>query len=98
MSKEKTFLFAGSSSLAGKTKVRFANDIMRTKTLTKGGHRDVDMQELPYAMTKQQVAEHFIQQGYGQGNTEITLAVQQLAKQYPTPVALEAASEEAFAV
>jgi hypothetical protein len=34
----KTFKFVGSSVINGKTKLRFANDIMRIKVLDKNGH------------------------------------------------------------
>ncbi len=52
MATDKTFTVAGTSKLNGAFKVRFANDLMRTKNLTKSGHTDIILVELPKAMTK----------------------------------------------
>jgi len=52
MATSKQFKVIGKSTLNGKTKVRFANDMTRVKVLIKGGHTDVDLFELPTAMTK----------------------------------------------
>ena len=49
----KTFKVIGTSNLNGKVKVRFANDMTRVKVLIKSGHSDVNLHELPQAMTKQ---------------------------------------------
>lgn len=47
------FTVAGVSTLNGKTKVRFANDMVsRVKILIKDGHADINILELPSAMTK----------------------------------------------
>lgn len=47
------FSVAGVSTFAGKTKVRFANDMVsRVKILIKGGHDDINIMDLPSAMTK----------------------------------------------
>ena len=48
----KTFKFAGVSKRAGAFKARFANDQMRVKVLAKSGHTDINLIELPEAMTK----------------------------------------------
>jgi hypothetical protein len=48
----KTFKIVGKSNLDGKVKVRFANDMTRVKQLIKSGHTDVELFELPTAMTK----------------------------------------------
>lgn len=54
MATSKTFKVIGVSTLAGKTKVRFANDLAtRIKSLVKNGHTDVELFELPEAMTKE---------------------------------------------
>lgn len=51
-----TFKVAGVSTHNGKTKVRFANDLVsRVKMLVKGGHTNIELQELPHAMTKPEV-------------------------------------------
>lgn len=50
------FKVAGVSTHNGKTKVRFANDLVsRVKMLVKGGHTNIELQELPHAMTKPEV-------------------------------------------
>jgi hypothetical protein len=54
MATSKTFKVIGVSTLAGKTKVRFANDLAtRIKNLVKGGHTNIELFELPEAMTKE---------------------------------------------
>lgn len=52
MATSKTFKVVGVSTLNGKIKVRFANDMTRVKVLVKNGHTDVNLFELPSAMTK----------------------------------------------
>ncbi len=49
---DKTYTVAGTSKHNGTFKVRFANDLMRTKNLTKSGHTDITLVELPKAMLK----------------------------------------------
>lgn len=56
----KLFTVAGVSNLDGEVKVRFANDVMRVKVLTKSGHKDITLIELPEPMTKLDAAK-FIQ-------------------------------------
>jgi hypothetical protein len=46
------FKVAGVSVFKGETKVRFANDLTRVKVLSKGGHKDIELMELPEAMDK----------------------------------------------
>ena len=53
MATSKQFKVIGVSTLNGKTKVRFANDMTRIKVLIKNGHTDVELFELPDAMTKE---------------------------------------------
>lgn len=53
-----TFTVAGTSKHNGQFKVRFANDLMRTKNLTKSGHTDITLVELPKAMTKLDAIKH----------------------------------------
>jgi hypothetical protein len=52
MATDKTFTVAGVSKHKGEYKVRFANDVMRVKVLTKGGHEDVRLVELDEPMSK----------------------------------------------
>lgn len=59
MATTKTFTVVGVSTLAGKTKVRFANDLAsRIKNLVKNGHTNVELFELPTAMTKEAALAH----------------------------------------
>lgn len=82
----KTFAVAGVSIKDGKYKARFANDIMRTKILTKTGHTDIQMENLPREMTKGEAVAHLIAIGLGQGHTEIATALQAAAKKYGVTV------------
>ena len=52
MATDKMFKVFGVSKLDGEYKVRFANDIMRTKVLAKHGHTDIELVELSEAVTK----------------------------------------------
>jgi len=53
------FKVGGVSTHNGKTKVRFANDLVsRVKMLVKGNHQDINLMELPAAMTKGEVVKH----------------------------------------
>ena len=52
MATDKLFTVVGTSKLDGETKVRFANDTLRTKVLQKHGHTDIMLVELDTAMTK----------------------------------------------
>ena len=53
------FKVAGVSTLNGKTKVRFANDMVsRVKMLNKGGHQDITLIELPTALSKGDIVKH----------------------------------------
>jgi hypothetical protein len=52
MATDKTFTVAGVSKHKGEYKVRFANDVMRVKVLTKGGHEDIRLVELDEPLSK----------------------------------------------
>jgi hypothetical protein len=52
----KTFTVAGTSTLNGKTKIRFAADMGRATVLEKNEHTDIQLVELPTAMTKGEIA------------------------------------------
>ena len=58
MATSKLFKVVGISTLNGKTKVRFANDTSRVKILVKNGHTNVELFELPSAMTKEAALAH----------------------------------------
>lgn len=55
-----TYTYSGTSTCKGQTKVRFANDAMRVKVLAKTGHSNIDLIELPDAMTKEQAVAYLI--------------------------------------
>lgn len=53
------FKVTGISTFNGKTKVRFANDLVsRVKILVKGGHSEINLLELPNSMTKLDCIKH----------------------------------------
>lgn len=52
MATDKLFNVVGVSKLDGEYKVRFANDLMRIKVLTKSGHEDIRLAELDAPVTK----------------------------------------------
>ena len=80
MATDKTFAVCGVSTLAGKTKIRFANDAARIKILIKNGHTDVELIDLPREMTKAEIAQYLIETAYGKGNSAIEAAIKDLAK------------------
>ena len=52
MATDKLFKVFGVSNLNGVYKVRFANDMLRSKVLTKSGHTDIELVELSEAISK----------------------------------------------
>jgi hypothetical protein len=83
MATEKKFAVAGVSTLGDKTKVRFANDAMRVKILAKNGHTNVELIELPREMTKGEIAQYMVEQGFGKGNAAVEAAIAYVAKKNP---------------
>ena len=83
MSTAKKFAVAGVSTLAGKTKVRFANDTMRIKILAKNGHENIELVDLPHEMTKAEIAQYMKDTGFGQGRADVEAAVAYVAKKNP---------------
>ena len=65
MSNEKTFKVVGTAKNAdGTVKVRFANDLVsRIKILNKAGCTEINLQELPHAMTKLEALQFLTAQG-----------------------------------
>ena|SRR6056300_1298633 len=92
---DKTFKFVGSSVFNGKTKLRFANDIMRIKVLDKNGHSDVNFKELPTEMDKASAVAHLSQIGFAGENADIKAALSKAAKKYGEPKVQETATETA---
>jgi hypothetical protein len=69
------FTVAGTSKVFGKVKVRYANDITRVKVLLKGGHEDIDLIELPKAMSKEDIVAYLIKIDFANGNAEKAEAI-----------------------
>ena len=94
MATEKKFTVAGVSTLEGKTKIRFANDVMRIKILAKNGHTDVELIELPHAMTKPEIIAHMRSTGFGAGNDAVQAAMDLVMKRNPLGTESEAVVTE----
>lgn len=71
-----TFKYAGVSSLNGKVKARFANDQLRVKVLAKNGHKDIDIIELKYPMTKQEAVAFLLEINFDNGNKVVREAIE----------------------
>ena len=87
MATAKKFAVAGVSTLAGKTKIRFANDVMRIKILAKNGHTGVELVELPREMTKAEIAQHLTSIGFGSDSPATLAAISYIAKKNPGALA-----------
>jgi hypothetical protein len=59
----KLFTVAGTSVLDGVKTYRFANDMSRVKVLERVGHTDVELIELPKAMSKEDAVEFLTAKG-----------------------------------
>lgn len=100
---DKTFAVAGVSKLNNKFRARFAKDMMRIKVLDKAGHTDINLVELPQAMTKVDAAVHLLDADFDKGNAEIRAALQAEIDRFdgvkaPKVAAVAAAEEEQTAV
>jgi len=84
MATDKKFAVAGASTFGGDTKIRFANDMMRTKILQKNGHTDIDLVELPTEMTKAEIVQFLKSTGFGQGNAAVEAAIAYAEKKNPS--------------
>lgn len=73
---EKLFTVAGTARNAdGTVKARFANDLVaRIKILNKAGCTDINLVELPQAMTKLQALQYLTEQGITQGDAGYAVA------------------------
>lgn len=72
---DKTFTFSGvSTGPNGQPKVRFTNDLTtRIKILVKGGHDDIDIRELPSAMTKPEAVTFLMEQADFEGTARMAI-------------------------
>jgi hypothetical protein len=69
MKNEKLFTVAGTATQNGVTKARFANDLVaRIKILNKSGCTDINLIELPHAMTKLAALQHLQTLGITEGD------------------------------
>ena len=71
------FTHAGVSRLKGEFKARWANDAARVKILAKNGHTDIDVIELPNAMTKVEAVEYLLSINFDNGNTAVRAALEE---------------------
>ena len=73
---EKLFTVAGTAKNAdGTVKARFANDLVaRIKILNKAGCTDINLIELPRAMTKLEALQHLTEQGITEGDAGFAVA------------------------
>jgi hypothetical protein len=98
MATTKTFIVAGVSTLNGKTKLRFANDVMRIKILAKNGHEDIEMINLPHEMTKGEIAQHMMEIGFEADRPEVQDAIAYTLRKNPVAATVTDAVEEAATV
>ena len=89
MATTKKFAVAGVSTLAGKTKIRFANDVMRIKILAKNGHSDIELVELPNEMTKAEIAQYLVSVDLAKGRKHVSDAIAYVAKKNPAAKAAD---------
>ena len=73
---EKTFTVAGTAKNPnGTVKARFANDLVaRIKILNKAGCTDINLVELPHAMTKLDALKYLTEQGITEGDAGFAVA------------------------
>lgn len=83
MATDKLFAVAGTSTHEGETKLRFANDMLRTKILKKNGHTDINLVELPSEMTKAEAIQHLKSIEFGKGDASIEAAIAAGEKKNP---------------
>ena len=76
MKQENVFTVAGTSNFKGEVKVRFANDLVsRIKTLNRSGHANINLVELPKAMTKLEALQYLqTQDGFKEGDAGYAVA------------------------
>jgi hypothetical protein len=76
MSQEKLFTVVGTATNPnGQVKARFANDLVaRIKILNKAGCTDINLMELPSAMTKLQALQYLTEQGVTTGDAGYAVA------------------------
>ena len=98
MATNKTFSVAGVSTLNGKTKIRFANDVMRIKILAKNGHQGIEMVNLPHEMTKGEIAQHLVSIGFESDRPEVQEAIAYIARKNPMAAEVTESANQAETV
>ena len=98
MATDKKFSVVGTSSLNGKTKVRFANDSLRVKILAKNGHENINLINLPSEMYKWQIAQHLNEIDFAKGDSDVQKAIDYIAKKNPAPASQDAPVNEEVTV
>jgi hypothetical protein len=83
MATTKKFAVAGYSTLNGRTKLRFANDIMRIKILAKNGHENLELVNLPYEMSKREIAVYMQDNNIGTDNVDVLGAIRYTLRKNP---------------
>ena len=93
----KTFTVAGVSTLDGEVKLRVANGSAKARAaiLTRGGHTEVDLIDLPKAMTKEEAAA-FVAQAMGKAIPTVTAAKPKAVK--AAGIKVKAPTKETFKV
>ncbi len=78
----KTFTIAGTSNLNGKVKFRFANGTLkhREQVLTRNGHTEIKLVELPRAMGKEDARSFLESQAIMAPTVEVTVKAAKPAK------------------
>lgn len=87
------FKVAGVSTLKGEVKVRFANDMTRVKVLTKNGHTNVELMELPQPMEKAEVV-RFLKTTVLYGNPEFAAAIDAADARYNEGLTVKVTKEK----
>jgi len=93
MATDKKFSVVGTSTLNGKTKVRFANDSLRVKILAKNGHENINLINLPSEMFKWEIAKHMNEVNFANGDSAVQKAIDYIAKKNPAPKGADAPTE-----
>ena len=83
MATDKRFGVVGVSTFEGKTKLRWANDVMRVKILHKNGHTGIEFINLPTEMTKAEIVQYLKDNNFANGRPEVAAAVRYAAKKNP---------------
>lgn len=89
-----SFTHAGVSRLNGKIKVRYANSGDRVKVLIKNGHKDIDLIEMMFPMSKDDAVAYLLRIDFDNGNAEIRAALEAEAKKRGVDIPSRIVSEE----